>query len=89
MEITENVTPLSRVLEEDLRVETVPLDEHDLPSPPDVANIFLGVLLIIALLTVAYFAATICARRQRAWSSGWGGWPRCGFVFGLPAGQRR
>lgn len=45
--------------EEDAVEETVVLDERDLPSAPDVTNIFLGGILLIASLAACYFAATI------------------------------
>lgn len=39
--------------------EVVKIDERDLPSAPDVANVFLGALLLLATLTLCYFAASI------------------------------
>jgi predicted PurR-regulated permease PerM len=38
-----------------------PVPEAELPSAPDVANIFLGALLLLATLTACYFAASIIA----------------------------
>jgi predicted PurR-regulated permease PerM len=45
--------------EEDAVDETVVLDERDLPSAPDVTNIFLGGILLISSLAACYLAATI------------------------------
>ena len=59
MSATNDITRVAPAPDDDAEVEAVAIDERDLPSAPDDANIFLGGLLIIASLTVCYFAATI------------------------------
>ena len=54
-----DVYPLAVPPKEGELTSAEPVSEPELPSAPDVANVFLGALLLLAVLAACYFAASI------------------------------